>query len=107
MTIEYKRLAASAPANTTEAELYAVPTSAEIIANLVITNITAVLSTFRVAHTDASGAAAAEDWLAYDENLAGTSRITIPITAKNPETIRIKTGTADALTFHLSGMLKT
>ena len=107
MAIEYKRLAALAPADTNEAELYAVPTVSEIIANLVITNITATLATFRVAHTDAAGAAAAEDWLAHDESLAGHSRITIPITAKNPETVRVRSGTADAITFHLAGMLKT
>ena len=108
MAIEYKRLAALAPANTTEAELYAVPSNSEIIANLVITNVTAVQATCRVAHTDASGAATDEDWLAYDENISGNGgRLTIPITAKNPETIRVRTGTADALTFHLAGMLKT
>jgi hypothetical protein len=107
MAIEYKRLAALAPADTNEAELYAVPSNSEIIANLVITNITAILSTFRVAHTDTAGAATAEDWLAHDENLAGHTRLTIPITAKNPETVRVRSGTADALTFHLAGMLKS
>lgn len=107
MAIEYKRLAAAAPADTNEAELYAVPSSSEIIANLVITNVTGTAATFRVAHTDTSGAAAAEDWLAYDESLAANGRLTIPITAKNPETIRVRSGTADALTFHLAGMLKT
>jgi hypothetical protein len=107
MAIEYKRLAALAPADTSEAELYAVPTVSEIIANLTICNISATLATFRVAHTDASGAAAAEDWLAHDESLAAHGRTVIPITAKNPETIRVQTGTADAITFHLAGMLKT
>lgn len=107
MAIEYKRLAAAAPSDTNEAELYAVPTGSEIIANLVVTNLTASPVTFRVAHTDTSGAAAAEDWLAYDESLPMGSRLTIPITAKNPETIRIQAGTANALTFHLAGMLKS
>lgn len=107
MTIEYGRLAASAPAATTEAELYAVPSGAEIVANLTITNLTGTAATFGVAHTDASGAATAEDWLAKAENLAANSRLTIPIAAKNPETIRVETGTADALSFHLSGMKKT
>lgn len=107
MTIEYKRLAALAPANTSEAELYPVPSGSEIIANLTICNITAILATFSVAHTDTVGAATAEDWLANAENLAGHSRIVIPISAKNPETVRVVAGTADALTFILSGMLKT
>jgi len=107
MTIEYGRLAAVAPTGTSENELYAVPSGAEIVANLVITNITGTSANFSVAHTDAAGAASAEDWLAYAEPLAGYGRVTIPIAAKNPETIRVVAGTADALTFHLSGMKKT
>lgn len=107
MPIEYKRLAALRPANTTEAELYAVPASSEIIASLTIVNQTASAATFRVAHTDASGAAASEDWLAYDEPIAAYERQVIPITAKNPETVRVVSGTADAVSFLLAGMLKT
>ena len=107
MTIEYGRLAASAPSGTTEAELYAVPSGVEIVANLVINNITASSANFSVAHTDASGAATAEDWLAKTEPLAGYGRVTIPITAKNPETVRVQAGTADVLSFVLAGMLKT
>ena len=107
MTTEYKRLAALRPANTTEAELYAVPSNSEIIANLTIVNQSASSATFRVAHTDAIGAAAGEDWLAYDETLAAKSRLVIPITAKNPETVRVQAGTADVLSFVLAGMLKT
>jgi hypothetical protein len=107
MAIEYKRLAALRPASTTEAELYAVPSNSEIIANLTIVNQTASAATFRVAHTDTSGAAASEDWLAYDETLPANSRLVIPITAKNPETVRVQSGTADAISFLLAGMLKS
>ena len=107
MAVEYKRLAASRPAVTTEAELYSVPANSEIIANLTIVNQSASAATFRVAHTDAAGAATGEDWLAYDESIAAHSRLVIPITAKNPETIRIQAGTVDVLSFVLAGMLKT
>ena len=107
MAVEYKRLAALRPANTSEAELYAVPSNSEVIANLTIVNQTGSSATFRVAHTDAVGAAASEDWLAYDEPLAAYSRMVIPITAKNPETVRIQSGTADAISFLLAGMLKS
>ena len=107
MSTEYKRLAALRPANTSEAELYAVPSSSEIIANLTIVNQSASGVTFKVAHTDASGAATGEDWLAYDETIAANSRLVIPITAKNPETVRVQAGTVDVLSFVLAGMLKT
>ena len=107
MATEYKRLAALRPASTSEAELYAVPSNSEIIANLTIVNQSAVAVTFRAAHTDAAGAATGEDWLAYDEPLAANSRLVIPITAKNPETIRVLAATVDVISFVLSGMLKT
>jgi hypothetical protein len=107
MTIEYGRLAALRPADTNEAELYAPGSGEEIVANLTVVNQTAGGITFRVAHTDASGAAAGEDWLAYDEILAAKSRLVIPVSVKNPETVRIKSGLADELSFHLAGMKKT
>ena len=107
MGTQYQRLAANRPAATTEAELYAVPAGSEIIANLTIVNQSASSVTFRVAHTDASGAATGEDWLAYDETLAANSRLVIPITAGPSETIRIQAGTVDVVSFLLSGMIKT
>ena len=107
MAIEYKRLAAVRPANTSEAELYPVPSGSEIIANLTIVNQSSSSITFRVAHTDAVGAATGEDWLAYDEPLAAKSRLVIPITAKNPETVRIQASIADLVSFVLAGMLKS
>ena len=107
MATEYKRLAALRPADTNEAELYAVPSNSEIIANLTLANQSASAVTFRVAHTDAAGAATGEDWLAYDETIPANSRLVIPITAKNPETVRVQAGTADVLSFVLTGMLKT
>ena len=107
MTIEYKRLAASRPANTTEAELYAAPAATEVIGDLYIANQTANAATFRVAHTDAAGAATSEDWLAYDETLEANSSKVIHVTLGPLETIRIRAGTADAISFLLSGMVKT
>jgi hypothetical protein len=105
--IAYKRIAASRPAATTEAELYAVPSDTEIVGNLTIVNQSTSAVTFNVAHTDASGAAAGEDWLAFEESLAAKARMVIPITAKNPETIRIQTDTVDVTSFHLSGMVRS
>lgn len=107
MTIEYKRLAAVRPANTTEAELYEAPAATEVIADLHIANQTANPVTFRVAHTDLDGAATSEDWLAYDETLEANERVVIHIVLGPAETVRIQAGTADAISFILSGMVKT
>lgn len=107
MTIEYKRLAAVRPANTTEAELYEAPAATEVVADLNIANQTANPVTFRVAHTDVDGAATSEDWLAYDEVLEGYSRVSMHIILGPAETIRVQAGTADAISFLLSGMVKT
>jgi hypothetical protein len=105
--IAYQRIAANRPAATTEAELYAVPTNTEIVANLTVVNQSASSVDISVAHTDASGVATGEDWLAFEEPLAAYSRLVIPITAKNPETIRIKAGTVDVVSFLLSGMVRS
>lgn len=107
MATAYKRIAASRPANTSEAELYVVPASTEIIANLTIANQDSSAVTVRVAHTDVSGAATGEDWLAYDESIAAKSRLVIPITAGAAESVRIQTNTVDLVSFILSGMVKT
>lgn len=107
MAIEYKRLAAVRPANTTEAELYAVPALTECIAELSIANQGTTKVTFRVAHTDASGAATSEDWLAYDQPIEPNGRRVMHLTMGPAETVRIVAGTADQISFVLTGMLKT
>lgn len=100
----YERLAALRPADTNEAELYAVAADVYIVATLLICNQSGVETTFRVALTDASGAATDEDWISYDTNIQGnvTHRMIIP--AGDGDTIRIKSGTGDVLSFVLTGL---
>ena len=100
----YERLAALRPADANEAELYEVAASEYVVATLFICNQDNVARTYRVALTDASGAATSEDWVAYDTEIAAniTHRIIIP--AGDGDTIRVQASIADKLSFILTGL---
>lgn len=103
------KLASSRPANTTEAQLYAVPASTEIDAVLRICNQDTVQRTYRVAHCTAGhgdSAADGDDWLVYDEKINPSKTHEISIHANATETVRIKASVADKLSFSLSGNKK-
>ena len=100
----YIRLAALRPANTNEAELYAIAASEYIVSTLFICNQDNVARTYRVALTDVSGAATNEDWIAYDTEVAAniTHRMVIP--AGDGDTIRVLASVADKISFVLTGL---
>lgn len=103
------KLASALPANTNEAQLYAIPASTEIDAVLRICNQDSSASTFRVAHTTAAHgdvAADADDFLYYDQPIGPSETFELSIHGNATETIRIKSGTASKLSFHLSGNKK-
>ena len=100
----YERIAALRPADTNEAELYEVGASAYIVGTLFICNQDNAARTYRVALTDASGAATNEDWLAYDTEIAANLTHTLVIPAGDGDTIRVKASIADKLSFVLTGL---
>jgi hypothetical protein len=103
------KLASSRPADTNEAQLYAVPASTEIDAVLRICNQDTSARTCRIAHTTAghgAGAADGDDFLYYDKTVGANDTIELSIHAKATETIRIQASVADKLSFHLSGNAK-
>lgn len=106
MAVAYGRVAASRPSVTTELELWPCPASTELVGRLYICNQTGAGIIVEVAHTDAAGAATGEDWI-VNETLGANSRIIVPVDMGALETIRIKAATVDAVSFLLSGMLKT
>lgn len=103
MTIEYGRIAAVRPADTSEQLLYQVPALTEINAPLRICNQTNADQTYSVAHTAVAGAAQPEDWLARERIVPAGETDELSIHAKTGEQIRVQAGAADALSFHLSG----
>lgn len=97
------------PANTTEVQLYAVPANNQLDGVLRICNQTATTYTYRVAHTTAGHgdvAADSDDWLAYDTEIPANFTHEISIHAGATETIRVRSGNADSISFHLSGNSK-
>lgn len=108
MTIAHKRIAASRPAVITEVELYEVPASTEIpSAKLTVVNQHTSAVTFSVAHTDATGAATGEDWVRSDVELESKGWRVIHLTMGPLETVRIKAGVVDVVSFVLDGLVKT
>lgn len=103
------RLAVLCPADTTEAQLYAVQTSTEVDAVLRICNKNTLSSTFSVAHCGTGhgdSAANDPDWIYYDKSIMPNTTIELSIHAGPLETIRVKSGTASMVNFHLSGNTK-
>ena len=107
---DYGRKGALSPTDTSETELYACPASTELLGGVLnITNRTSNTVTYRIAHTDASGAAADEDWSGgYDTEIFGNDVHQIAgITMGPGETIRVRTDTPNSLSFVLTGMEKS
>ncbi len=104
MANTYCRIASSCPAATDEAVLYLIPASTQIIAVLRVCNTDTSQRTYRVAHCAATGAATADEFLAYDKPIDASDTHEISINANAAEEIRIKASVADKLAFHLSGL---
>lgn len=93
------------PSATTETEWIVCPTNHEYIGIVRVTNIDSVPVTFRLAHTDVSGAAASEDWIAYDSSLEIGDFVDITVEMAAAETLRVYASTAN-VAFKYSGQDK-
>jgi hypothetical protein len=105
-TTTYKVLAQSAPAATTETDLYTVPASTQaVISTLVIANRGATAATFRLSTSVAGAATATKDYLAYDVAISGNSfvTLTIGISLGAADKVRVYASTAN-LSFNVYGM---
>ena len=107
MANSYTRLAALRPANTNEAELYAVSAGEYIVATLHICNQDSTDRTYSVAITDASGVATDEDWVRYDFPLYANISNRLTIACGDGDTVRVKASVADKISFVLTGLKVT
>ena len=106
MATAYKILGQSAPANTSNANLYTVPSATStIVSTLVIANTTATAATARVFARIAGATAAASNAIIYDASVPAnsTATFTLGMTLATTDIITIQTGTANALTFTAFG----
>ena len=107
MANTYTRLAALRPADTNEAELYEVAAGEYIVAEIFICNQDSSDRTYRVAITDASGAATGEDWVHYDFPIAANMSHKFTLACGDGDTIRIQASIADLISFVLTGLKVT
>ena len=106
MATTYKILGQSAPANTSNADLYTVPASTStVVSSIIVTNTTTSVATARIFIRKAAATAAASNALAYDLAIAPNSvnTYTLGLTLATTDVITVQTGTANALTFQAFG----
>lgn len=105
MPTVYKVLGQSAPAATTNTDLYTVPASTSaIVSTLVITNRGTGAQTFRVAIRPAGATIANQHYIAYDANIINNNTITLTIgmTLATTDKVTVYASSTD-LSFSLFG----
>jgi glucose-6-phosphate dehydrogenase assembly protein OpcA len=95
MPTVYKTLGQSAPAATTNTNLYTVPASTSaVVSTLVVANRATSAATFRIAIRPAGAAIANQHYIAYDSTVAANDSITL--------TLGISLATTDIITVYAS-----
>jgi len=106
MATAYKILGQSAPANTSNADLYTVPASTSaIVSTIAITNTTASVANATVYIRKAGAAASTSNALVYSQAIPANATVTYTngITLATTDVITINTATSSALTFQAFG----
>ena len=106
MAFGYKILGQSAPADTSNADLYTVGSGKEtIVSSIAVANVTGTDATYSIYVRD-GGAAAADANKLVGGATAGantTTTIGIGITLSATDVITVQSGTGSAITFHAFG----
>jgi hypothetical protein len=106
MATTYKILGQSAPANTSNADLYTVPSSTQtIVSTVAIANTAASSALGRIFVVPSAGSASTANAIVYDYSFESNSTVTLTlgITLTAGDKIIVRSGTANALTFHAFG----
>jgi hypothetical protein len=106
MAFGYKILGQSAPTNTSNANVYTVPTGREtIVSSIAVANVTNTDAIYEI-YIRANGAtAAASNALVFDATATknSTTIIQAGITLSAGDIITVQSGTGNAITFHVFG----
>lgn len=106
MATTFKVLGQSAPADTSNANLYTVPAgTTAIVSTISVANVTGAAATARVFVRIAGATASASNALAYDVSVAANSTIglTLGVTLAATDVLTVRSGIASALTFQAFG----
>ena len=104
-TTTYKILGQSAPAATTETDLYTVPAlTRAVVSTIVIANRSTSSATFRLSSSVAGAATSNKDFLAYDVTIGANSflTLTLGITLATTDKLRVYASSAN-LSFNAYG----
>lgn len=102
-----KILGQLAPASTNLSDLYTVPAlTMATISSITVCNITSTLTNFRISVAVNGELDANKQYIFYDQELdaKSTFTVTIGITLGPGDKIRVRAGTASALTFNVFGI---
>lgn len=106
MATTYKVLGQVAPNSTTDADLYTVGSGkSAVVSTLAIANVTGTAATARVYVRVSGASAAASNAIVYDVSVGpnATVALTLGMTLAATDVLTVRTGTANALTFHVFG----
>jgi hypothetical protein len=106
MATAYKILGQAKPSDTSNATLYTVTASTEaIVSTITIANVTAADQTFRLFVVGSGDGATIGNAIAYDSTLTANSftAFTLGLTLEAGDSIIVRTGTGDAITFQAFG----
>lgn len=106
MATTYKVLGQSAPANTSNADLYTVPAATSaVISTITVSNVTSTSATYQIYIRPGGAAASTANALVYNATVAGNDveAITIGVTLATTDVVTVKSGTASAITFQAFG----
>jgi len=108
-TIEYGTWADARPADTNEGDLTTAGATVEYIGYVTVTEQGGTDKTYRIAvSNNGSGVAAdASEFIRYDTPLLANLSHEVPVRIGNSQTVRIRSSSADSISFVLSGMKKT
>ncbi len=98
MANAYKVLAQSAPAATTDTDVYTVPSATEaVVSTIVMANRAGTAGTFRIAVRPDGDTIADEHYLAYDVPLAAndSTTLTLGVTMDAADVLTVQTSSAD------------
>lgn len=105
MSTTYKVLGQSAPAATTDTDVYTVPAATQsVISTITIANRGAAAATYRIAIRPDGDAIANKHYLVFDASIAAKDSIalTIGITVDAADVVTVRSSTAD-LSFNAFG----
>lgn len=97
-TTTYKVLAQSAPAATTNTDVYTVPAATQaVVSTIAVANRGAAASTFRIAVRPLGAAISNQHYIAYDVAIGAndTTNLTLGITLGATDVITVYVGTAN------------